>query len=118
MQRHMLAEVPDLVVSTPSRVVNNINNSTMSLENLTHLVIDEADQILSFGYDEEMTTLSKALPRGVQKFLMSATLDSEVETLKKLFCPNPVVLEFKEKEEQEAPVSQFVVKYVPRKFYD
>ncbi|KAJ5595258.1 ATP-dependent RNA helicase dbp9 [Penicillium hispanicum] len=110
VQRTMLADIPDVVVSTPSRVVNNINNSTMSLDKLTHLVIDEADQVLSFGYDDDMNILSKALPRGVQTFLMSATLGSEVDTLKSLFCRNPVVLELEDKEEKGADVSQFVVK--------
>lgn len=110
VQRNMLADIPDVVVSTPSRVVNNINNSTMSLDKLTHLVIDEADQVLSFGYDDDMNILSKALPRGVQTFLMSATLGSEVDTLKSLFCRNPVVLELEDKEEKGADVSQFVVK--------
>jgi ATP-dependent RNA helicase DDX56/DBP9 len=110
VQRTMLADFPDLIVSTPTRVLANVNNSALSLEKLTYLVIDEADLVLSYGYDEDINALAKAIPRGVQTFLMSATLTSEVDTLKSLFCRNPVVLKLEDKEEKGAGVSQFVVK--------
>lgn len=110
VQRSILADFPDIIVSTPSRVLSNVNNSALSLEKLTHLVIDEADLVLSYGYDEDINALSQAIPRGVQTFLMSATLTSEVDTLKSLFCRSPVTLKLEDKEEKGAEVSQFVVK--------
>ncbi|OJJ76288.1 hypothetical protein ASPBRDRAFT_170083 [Aspergillus brasiliensis CBS 101740] len=110
VQRTMLADYPDIVISTPARVIANLGNSSLSLDNLTHLVIDEADLVLSYGYDEDINALSKAIPRGVQTFLMSATLTSEVDTLKGLFCRSPVVLKLEDKEEKGAGVSQFVVR--------
>ncbi|CAP80894.1 ATP-dependent RNA helicase [Penicillium chrysogenum] len=110
VQRSMLADFPDIVVSTPTRVYSNVNNSALSLDKVTHLVIDEADLVLSYGYDEEINALSKAIPRGAQTFLMSATLTSEVDTLKDLYCRNPVILKLEEKEEKGAGVSQFVVR--------
>lgn len=110
VQHSMLADYPDIVVSTPARVVANLGSSALSLENLTHLVIDEADLVLSYGYEEDINGLAKAIPRGVQTFLMSATLTSEVDTLKGLFCRNPVTLKLEDKEDEGAGVSQFVVK--------
>lgn len=110
VQRSMLADFPDIVVSTPTRVYSNVNNSALSLDKVTHLVIDEADLVLSYGYDEDINALSKAIPRGAQTFLMSATLTSEVDTLKDLYCRNPVILKLEEKEEKGAGVSQFVVR--------
>lgn len=110
VQRSMLADFPDIVVSTPTRVYSNVNNSALSLDKITHLVIDEADLVLSYGYDEEINALSKAIPRGAQTFLMSATLTSEVDTLKDLYCRNPVILKLEEAEEKGAGVSQFVVR--------
>ncbi|RDH30270.1 ATP-dependent RNA helicase dbp9 [Aspergillus welwitschiae] len=110
VQRTMLSDYPDIVISNPARVIANLGNSSLSLDNLTHLVIDEADLVLSYGYDEDINALSKAIPRGVQTFLMSATLTSEVDTLKGLFCRSPVVLKLEDKEEKGAGVSQFVVK--------
>ncbi|KAL5001328.1 ATP-dependent RNA helicase dbp9 [Aspergillus recurvatus] len=110
VQRSMLADYPDIVVSTPARVIANLGTSALSLENLTHLVIDEADLVLSYGYEDDINALSKAIPRGVQTFLMSATLTAEVDTLKGLFCRSPVILKLEDKDDQGAGVSQFVVK--------
>ncbi|OJD14606.1 ATP-dependent RNA helicase DBP9 [Emergomyces pasteurianus Ep9510] len=109
VQRSILADLPDIVISTPARAIVNINSSALSLELLAHLVIDEADLVLSYGYDDDMQSLAKAVPRGVQTFLMSATFTSEVDTLKGLFCRNPVVLKLEEKEDERAGISQFVV---------
>ncbi|EGE77925.1 ATP-dependent RNA helicase DBP9 [Blastomyces dermatitidis ATCC 18188] len=110
VQRSILADLPDIVISTPARAVVNINSSALTLQHLTHLVIDEADLVLSYGYEEDMQSLAKAVPRGVQAFLMSATFTSEVDALKGLFCRNPVVLKLEEKEDEGAGISQFVVR--------
>ncbi|KAL3471926.1 P-loop containing nucleoside triphosphate hydrolase protein [Aspergillus californicus] len=110
VQRSMLADYPDVVVATPARVIANLGTSALSLENLTHLVIDEADLVLSYGYEDDINSLSKAVPRGVQTFLMSATLTAEVDTLTSLFCRNPAVLKLEDKDDKGADISQFVVK--------
>lgn len=101
-------------MATPARVCLNLNTTALSLDALTHLVIDEADLVLSYGYEEDLQSLAKAIPKGVQKILMSATLSVEVETLKTLFCPNPTVLELDEVEAESGEVSQFIVKWVSR----
>lgn len=110
VQRSLLADSPDIVIATPARAVANLNTSSVSLENLSHLVIDEADLVLSYGYEDDLQNVAKILPKGVQTMLMSATLTTEVETLKGLFCRNPVVLELEEKEDEGEGVSQYVVK--------
>jgi ATP-dependent RNA helicase DDX56/DBP9 len=67
--------------------------------------------VLSYGYDEDLQNVAKIMPKGVQTILMSATLTSEVDTLKRLFCRDPVILELDETEEEGDGVSQYVVKY-------
>ena len=110
VQRSQLADSPDIVIATPARASVNLNSSSLSLEKLAHLVIDEADLVLSYGYDEDLQNVAKIMPKGVQTILMSATLTSEVETLKGLFCRNPAVLELEETESEGEGVSQYVVK--------
>lgn len=110
VQRAMLADLPDIVVSTPARALANVNNSTMSLEQLSHLVIDEADLVLSYGYDDDVQGLAKAIPRGVQTLLMSATFTAEVDTLKGLFCRNPVTLKLEDKDDDGPGITQFAVR--------
>lgn len=82
----------------------------MKLENLAHLVIDEADLVLSYGHDEDLKELSKSIPTGVQTFLMSATLRTDVDTLKGMFCKDPVILELDQEEETNTALNQYVVK--------
>ncbi|OXV05617.1 hypothetical protein Egran_06615 [Elaphomyces granulatus] len=110
VQQSMLADFPDVVISTPARVLSNVNSSTLSLNSLAHLVVDEADLVLSYGYEDDMCALAKAVPRGVQTFLMSATLTSEVDTLKGLLCRNPATLKLNEQEDEGAGTSQFAVR--------
>ncbi len=110
VQRSLLVDSPDIVIATPARASVNINASSLSLESLTHLVIDEADLVLSYGYDDDLQNVARNLPKGVQTILMSATLTSEVETLKGLFCRNPTVLELEEVESEGEGVTQYVVK--------
>ncbi|KAI8966792.1 DEAD-domain-containing protein [Daldinia sp. FL1419] len=109
-QRAVLSDSPDIVVATPARTWHNIKNNSLSVEKLTHLVLDEADLVLSYGYDEDLQNVASSLPKGLQTTLMSATLTPEVDTLKGLFCRNPTVLDLVEKDEDGGGVSQFVVR--------
>ncbi|EEQ31366.1 ATP-dependent DNA/RNA helicase [Microsporum canis] len=110
VQRALLADMPDIVISTPARAIVNVNNSALVLDNISQVVIDEADLVLSYGYEQDMQSLAKAIPHGVQTFLMSATLTSEVDTLKGLFCRSPAILKLEEAEDEGAGISQFAVK--------
>ena len=59
----LVGDVPDVVVGVPSRVVANIKSGNLVLkDSLQILVIDEADLIFSFGYEEDLKTLLKHLP--------------------------------------------------------
>ncbi len=110
--RSLLADSPDIVIATPARASVNLNSSALSLDNLAYLAIDEADLVLSYGYDNDLQNVAKIMPKGVQTILMSATLTHEVETLKGLFCRNPAVLELEEAEGDGEGVSQYVMKSV------
>ncbi|KAI9809999.1 MAG: ATP-dependent DNA/RNA helicase [Pycnora praestabilis] len=110
VQRSLLSDYPDIVIATPARASLNINTSALSLEHLSHLVIDEADLVLSYGYDDDLQSVAKSVPKGVQTFLMSATLSTDVDKLQGLFCRNPAILKLEEGEENGAGVSQYVVK--------
>lgn len=111
MQRSLLANVPDIVVSTPARAWHSANSSALSLARLQYLVLDEADLVLSYGYDEDMENIARALPKGVQTTMMSATLSAELDTLKGIFCRNPTVLDLQEEfGAEDEKLTQFYVK--------
>ncbi|KAL2144811.1 hypothetical protein VTI28DRAFT_8473 [Corynascus sepedonium] len=111
VQRSLLANVPDIVVSTPARAWHSVSSSALSLDKLQHLVLDEADLVLSYGYDEDMENIARSLPKGVQTVMMSATLSPELDTLKGIFCRNPTVLDLQEEfGAEDEKLTQFYVK--------
>ena len=112
VQRSLLAENPDIVVATPARASLYLQSSAFSVEKLAHLVIDEADLILSYGHDDDLQVIAEAVPKGVQTILMSATLSTEVDTLKGLFCRDPALLDLQETVDDDGGISQYTVKYV------
>ncbi|XP_060764806.1 probable ATP-dependent RNA helicase DDX56 [Neoarius graeffei] len=91
-QRPILMEKPDVVVGTPSRVQAHIKAQNLTLHSLEMLVVDEADLIFSFGFEADLKNLICHLPKIYQAFLMSATLDDNVQALKDLVLHNPVTL--------------------------
>ncbi|XP_077442013.1 putative ATP-dependent RNA helicase DDX56 [Vanacampus margaritifer] len=92
-QRPILMEKPDVVVGTPSRVLAHLNAHNLSLQtSLETLVVDEADLLFSFGFEDDLKNLLCHLPKIYQSFLMSATLSDDVQALKELLLHNPVTL--------------------------
>ncbi|KAF5003240.1 hypothetical protein FDECE_10198 [Fusarium decemcellulare] len=110
VQRALLSNSPDIVISTPATAWHNVNSSALSIDKLTHLVLDEADLVLSYGYSEDLENLSRSVPKGVQVMMMSATLTDEVDTLKGIFRRDPTLLDLKEKEAEGEGITQFVAK--------
>uniref|UniRef100_F6R6G7 Probable ATP-dependent RNA helicase DDX56 n=1 Tax=Ornithorhynchus anatinus TaxID=9258 RepID=F6R6G7_ORNAN len=96
-QRALLMEKPDVVVGTPSRVHSHLQQGGLVLrDSLELLVMDEADLLFSFGFEEELKSLLCHLPRIYQAFLMSATFNEDVQALKELVLHNPVTLKLQE----------------------
>ena len=96
--RTILNDNPDVLISTPSRLLQLLQSSSLSLENLRFLAFDEADLLLSYGHKDDLTRIvdpsNNWVPRlGVQRCLMSATLGEDVQGVKGLILRNPVCAE-------------------------
>lgn len=97
----LLAAKPAVIIGTPSRVLAHINSGAVDPKGIAYLVIDEADLILSYGYDEDLKQLAEVLPvkKTAQTWLMSATLSDEIEEMKASFCrKNLAVLKLDDEE--------------------
>jgi ATP-dependent RNA helicase DDX56/DBP9 len=93
--RLLLNDKPDIVIATPSRLLQLLQSSSVDLKNLSFLAIDEADLLLSYGHKDDLTKImdpsSGWIPKlGVQGCLMSATLGEDVEGVKGMILRNPV----------------------------
>ncbi|CAN6484687.1 unnamed protein product [Victoria cruziana] len=87
---------PDILISTPACVSKcmsrNVLQSSSFQGSLSMLVLDEADLLLSYGYEEDLNALVPHVPRHCQCLLMSATLSADVDKLKNLVLHSPYVL--------------------------
>ncbi len=88
----------EVLVATPGRLLDLIDNKALSISQITHLVIDEADKMFQLGFEEEMNTLFAMMPPKKQTVLFSATLNDKVEEIKNRLTINPVLVEIKQEE--------------------
>ncbi|XP_050433695.1 probable ATP-dependent RNA helicase DDX56 [Adelges cooleyi] len=103
-QKPLLITPPDIIVSTPARALLHLQAKNISLDDLQTIIVDEADLVFSFGYEEEIKETVKYLPKVYQAVLASATLSENVLELKKLLLHNAVILKLQEPD--LAPLSQ------------
>lgn len=109
MQKVQIAEKPDILVCTPSRAVSHIEKNANLLSTIQHMVLDEADLLLSFGYENDLSLLSKAMRAECQKILTSATMNADIGQVKSLLSENPVYVKLDDKDETQQ-LRQFYVR--------
>nr|AAS18604.1 RNA helicase [Choristoneura fumiferana] len=96
-QKALLSDKPDIVVATPSKALAHLKANNMRLkDDLAMLVVDEADLVFPFGYEDEIKELLGHLPKIYQAVLASATLSDDVLSLKKIGLRNPVTLKLED----------------------
>ncbi|RLD51830.1 MAG: ATP-dependent helicase, partial [Bacteroidetes bacterium] len=78
------------VVGTPGRVLDLLNRKRLSFTNIEHLVLDEADEMLSMGFKDDLDDILKDSPEDKQILLFSATMPKEIERIANKFMTNPV----------------------------
>ena len=80
-----LKKCPQIVVGTPGRVIDHINRRTLKLDKLTHLVLDEADEMLNMGFIEDVRFILSKITSNHQTLLFSATMPKTIMELSKDF---------------------------------
>lgn len=88
LQRHPNA----ILVATPGRVVDHLTRGTLRLDGMALLVLDEADEMLSMGFQDEVDAIVGALPRERQTMMFSATMPPSIERLAKKTLRDPVTV--------------------------
>ncbi|KAH8400426.1 hypothetical protein KR215_012062 [Drosophila sulfurigaster] len=97
-QRHALAERPDIVISTPAKILAHAEagKNVVDLRHIETLVVDEADLIFAFGYEQDFKRLIKHLPAIYQAVLVSATISDDVVRMKGLCLHDAITLKLEE----------------------
>ena len=74
-----------IIVATPGRLIDLIERGKAHLDMVSHIVLDEADEMLNMGFTESINRIFESLPEGRQVLLFSATMSKEVEQVAKRY---------------------------------
>lgn len=83
----------NLVIGTPGRVMDHMRRGTLSLENVRMVVLDEADEMLSMGFREDIETILKDVPQERQIVLFSATMPDPILEITESYLSEPHIIE-------------------------
>jgi ATP-dependent RNA helicase RhlE len=98
----------DLVIATPGRLLDLMNQRHGNWNALEYLVLDEADRMLDMGFLPDMRRVVKMLPRKRQTLMFSATLSKEIEALTHEFQHHPKTVQIGRRANPAESVTQWV----------
>lgn len=88
-QIKMLKKGVQIVIGTPGRIMDHMRRKTLKLDNVKMCVLDEADEMLNMGFEEDIETILKDVPEERQTVLFSATMNKRIMGITKKYLKNP-----------------------------
>lgn len=104
-----LQEGPQIVVGTPGRVQDMIQRRVLKTDNMKMFILDEADEMLSRGFTEQIYDIFQLLPQSTQVVLLSATMPQDVLEVTTKFMRDPVRILVKKDELTLEGIKQFYI---------
>jgi ATP-dependent RNA helicase RhlE len=92
-QRQALSANPDIIIATPGRLIDHLNEGYVDLRTVETLVLDEADRMLDMGFLPQIKQILRAVPEERQTLLFSATMPAEVENIANNYMYEPIRVE-------------------------
>ncbi len=88
----------NIVIGTPGRIMDHMRRKTLKLDHIKLVVLDEADEMLSMGFKEDMETILRETPETRQTVLFSATMPPSIMAITNEFQKNPCVVQVNKKQ--------------------
>jgi len=104
-----LQEGVQIVVGTPGRVFDMVNRGVLKLKDVKLFVLDEADEMLSRGFKDQIYDIFRCLPQTVQVCLFSATMPADVLEISTRFMRDPIRILVKREELTLEGIKQFYI---------
>ena len=98
-----------IVVGTPGRVKDLIGQNALKLSNIRYVVLDEADEMLDFGFLPDIKWILSAIPQERQMMLFSATMSKEISGIAQSYLTKPQTVEVGERNEPTRTVRQMSI---------
>ena len=100
----------EIVIATPGRLLDHIEQKNVSLAQVQMLVMDEADRMLDMGFLPDLQRIINLLPKKRQNLMFSATFSPEIKKLANSFLQQPVLIEVARSNATAEKVTQIVYK--------
>lgn len=97
-QIKLLKKGVQIVIGTPGRVMDHMRRKTLKLDNVKTVVLDEADEMLNMGFEEDIETILKEIPEERQTVLFSATMNKDILEITKKYLTDPKHIKIKAEE--------------------
>ena len=104
-----LQEKPQIVVGTPGRIHDLIRRKKMQTKAIKLLILDEADEMLSSGFKEQIYNIFQFLGTNIQICLFSATLPTEIQSLTEKFMREPIKILVKTEQVTLEGIKQYFI---------
>lgn len=85
VQLRQLDRTPQIIVATPGRLIDLVERGKVKLDDVSYLVLDEADEMLNMGFKEDIETILKSIPETRRTMLFSATMPKEIAQIAKTY---------------------------------
>jgi len=108
-KKNLLDNTPHVVIGTPGRIHDMFRRRYLSNKYLKLLVIDEADEMLSSGFTEQMYKIFQFMPNEIQIGLFSATMPTDLQELTNKFLRDPIKILVKAEELTLQGIAQYFI---------
>lgn len=98
----------DILVATPGRLLDHVNQKSIDLSKVELFVLDEADRMLDMGFIHDVKKIIKLLPQKRQNLLFSATFSGTIKTLADSLLNSPVMIEVARRNSASEQVKQLI----------
>ncbi|MFT7183864.1 MAG: ATP-dependent RNA helicase RhlE [Oceanicoccus sp.] len=92
-QIRALKAKPNVIIATPGRLIDHMQQRTFQLNNIGVLVLDEADRMLDMGFEPQIKKIMAGLPQKRQTMLFSATMPAKISKIARQYMAKPLRVE-------------------------
>lgn len=104
-----LKKRPQIIIGTPGRIMDHMRRSTLKLFSIKMLILDEADEMLSMGFKEDLDFILQKTPAEKQTILFSATMSKTIMEITKKYQVDPVHVKIARSELTVPSIDQYYI---------
>ncbi len=117
-QIKLLKNRPQIVVGTPGRLMDHMRRRTIRLQNISIVVLDEADEMLNMGFIDDIKFILSDIPENKQTLLFSASITRAVENISNQFMREPILIKATPRNITVPSTEQHYIEVPERKKFD